>query len=945
MENNNLNSPKEYALYYLQNLGISIFPLRSNPPAERKEPVLGWRAFITRHPSVQEIEQWFIFNPSYNIALVTGNISKIIAIDVDGETAKKRIEDKLGAMSEDLKKVLNETMVTKTGGGGLHIVFRLAEPTDISQKTIWRTNENHTQILLQGNGHYVVAAPSIHPNGNRYEWNDKELKPITKQQLDEFIELVGLTELIHETTELNPAAGGERTSSTNYSTEEARTLTPEQMQNLLWCVQPVYIPGDRNDIIYHLPGAMRKESITHQSTRQFVTLLSNAAREKYPDEDLRKSLEKVDRTFSLPIQEVNGKSGLYAALVGTFGEDGKRAFEEICQHINNPIFLPDTDIVVDTKDADKPGEPKKGAGQSKATNKVSENVVVKLGRPDGDGGGAREETTTDEEDSKEEEDEEDEAFNKAGDWLTQQRNKWLSQNPKKEAKAFPIIPTLCDEILQREKCETLIDTKEKDIWWYKEDNGIFQPGGEHRIAALIEQLAGYAASGHVEREILRHVQNRTQITRKEFDTSPSIINVQNGLLDIFTWELKEHTSDYLSTFQYPMDYDPEAECPTTEKFLTDVIQDPFKLREFLKFWAYVLLKDCRYEKGLMCVGGGANGKGTLVRLTEAQEGGFDKCSHVGLDEIGNDRFATASLYGKTLNTVADLKDDKIKSSGNVKTMISGDSMEGQFKHMPRFTFRNRAKLFYSANSPPETDDKSYAFFRRWLVIGFDRTFINTDDESDPNKKDSQLLEKLLTPQEMSGILNLRLKYLKVLISEGGFEEESFETIKHEYESRAEHVSRFIRERCIADFTNFNTDFRTDTQTLYAEYLSWAKENKIDSKVILADNTFGGKMAEFGHKKKDRKRKGGKRGYEYMHIRLKQGYVDGNQVELMDAAAVQTTITNHQNSDKKPQICQVCNQQLLFLKELQIHTIFRHPEQELPTSGEEEEPEPESESKS
>lgn len=90
-----MNTPKEYALYYLQELGFSVFPLRNEPAAERKRPILAWEAFQKRLPSVSEIEQWFTFNANYNLAIVTGNISKIVVIDVDGPNAAERIASKI----------------------------------------------------------------------------------------------------------------------------------------------------------------------------------------------------------------------------------------------------------------------------------------------------------------------------------------------------------------------------------------------------------------------------------------------------------------------------------------------------------------------------------------------------------------------------------------------------------------------------------------------------------------------------------------------------------------------------------------------------------------------------------------------------------------------------------------------------------------------------------
>src|SRR5688572_28645444 len=192
-----LNTPKDYAMYYhgSKELGFSVFVLQ-NPDDEgrtkeqlktRKKPAVLWDLYQIMRPSKIQIERWFAKNPNYNVAVATGNISSIIAFDVDGPTAKKRLEEKRLEMSTNLRVALDNTMVNRTGSGGAHIIFRLDEPIGMSQKVIWSDGQAHSQILIQGNGHYLVMPPSRHPNGNLYEWNGKAPHLITTQELNEFI--------------------------------------------------------------------------------------------------------------------------------------------------------------------------------------------------------------------------------------------------------------------------------------------------------------------------------------------------------------------------------------------------------------------------------------------------------------------------------------------------------------------------------------------------------------------------------------------------------------------------------------------------------------------------------------------------------------------------------------------------------------------------------------
>src|SRR5919197_5073264 len=226
-----------------------------------------------------------------------------------------------------------------------------------------------------------------------------------------------------------------------------------------------------------------------------------------------------------------------------------------------------------------------------------------------------------------------------------------------------------------------------------------------------------------------------------------IINLQNGVLDIDTLELKEHSPDQLSLVQLPVKYDPAAKCPRILKFLGQVLhpQDVFTAMQII---GYCLYKTAKFEKAVMLVGPGLNGKGVFLKIIEALVG-LENTSHVSLQDLDRERFATEGLYCKMVNTHADLTQVKLSSTGNFKMLVSGDSIRAQKKFKDPFNFRNYAKLIFSANKIPESDDQGYAYYRRWLILEFEKIF----DEGD---KDTELICKLTTPEELSGLLNLAL---------------------------------------------------------------------------------------------------------------------------------------------------------------------------------------------
>jgi putative DNA primase/helicase len=250
--------------------------------------------------------------------------------------------------------------------------------------------------------------------------------------------------------------------------------------------------------------------------------------------------------------------------------------------------------------------------------------------------------------------------------------------------------------MRRIHVKRLFDTGE--VLYYDNKKKVYRFGGEQVIEAEMEKIGDYAVTGHVKKEVLKHIMDRTMVRRNQFDEDINILNVENGLLGIMMQELKPHDPNYLTLVKIPITYNPDAKCLAIEKFLGDVILDLHKLKEVLKFTGSILLRSSKYEKAMMVLGSGANGKSVFIKLLEALVRGEENCSDVSLQDIGEDKFAAARLYGKMLKTYADLRSARLKDTGNLKTIISGDTIEGQHKFKPRFNFRNYAKIIVSTST-------------------------------------------------------------------------------------------------------------------------------------------------------------------------------------------------------------------------------------------------------
>jgi Bifunctional DNA primase/polymerase, N-terminal len=138
----------EAAVSYAR-LGISVIPIR---PYD-KRPAAAWAEYQQRRATAPEIRQWWAHRPDLNVGLVCGRVSSLGVVDVDPRNGG---EASLAAYPAPAGPAV------QTGSGGRHYYF--------TERGIAKIPGLLPGLDVQGEGSYVVAPPSIHPNGVRYCW-------------------------------------------------------------------------------------------------------------------------------------------------------------------------------------------------------------------------------------------------------------------------------------------------------------------------------------------------------------------------------------------------------------------------------------------------------------------------------------------------------------------------------------------------------------------------------------------------------------------------------------------------------------------------------------------------------------------------------------------------------------------------------------------------------
>lgn len=304
-------------------------------------------------------------------------------------------------------------------------------------------------------------------------------------------------------------------------------------------------------------------------------------------------------------------------------------------------------------------------------------------------------------------------------------------------------------------------------------------------------------------------------------TTGRVINLRNGLLDL-DQGLLPHSPDHIMINQLPIDFDPAATCPTWEKALVDWFGEDRETIELIQdYIGYCLIPDCRQHKALVLLGeSGGEGKSVLCAVIN-QLIGAANVSAVPLSALGRS-FALADLYGKLVNLTLEAEIRDGIEEGAFKALVAGDPIQAERKFKDPFTFSPFVRFIIATNNLWHVNDRSGGFYRRLLVIRFNRP-ISED------KQDRQLPDKLTS--ELNGIFNWALRGLARLERRGRFYIP--DSVKAEVEAYRQHCNPVIA--WAADCCELNPLRWTSAFTLYNSFKAWAAEN---GHRAMAANKFG-----------------------------------------------------------------------------------------------------------
>jgi len=351
------------------------------------------------------------------------------------------------------------------------------------------------------------------------------------------------------------------------------------------------------------------------------------------------------------------------------------------------------------------------------------------------------------------------------------------------------------------------------VYCFNATTGVYEANGETIVKEEMAKILDENTRQHYYADIVFFVKAKTYFDRPLEHPNKLVLN--NGILNMETYELEPFSNKEFLQIYVPITYDPKQGCPLIQQFILEVVgkaQVPL-LQEWI---GYCLYMKYPIHKAMILLGPGANGKSTLINLIDRFLGEKNKAS-ITLQALCSNRFAASALDGKLVNLCADIPNKALVQTGMFKMLVGADSIPAERKFKDAYTFDNIAKLMFSTNEIPKTTDDTIAYFRRWVII-------NCTNYFPPSKANTKILDYICTPSEFSGLLNWALIGLKRLLEKGQFSDNrTWEQERERYLASSNSALAYIENHVE---TILEEKERITKEDLYAAYVTYCKANDL-----------------------------------------------------------------------------------------------------------------------
>lgn len=736
--------------------GIRIFPCA--PGQKTPLPGCKWKDEATCDEA--SIRAWWTAHPDANIGLPTGQAAVGIVIDVDDLEVLPQLGE------------LPATRTVRTGKG-LH-VYVDAGAEELGN----RTGALPKGVDVRGLGGYVLAPPSLHPNGTRYAWGDcRELAPI-------------------------PAVWLAKIKGDRYATKDARelSLVPPVSSDGRLAAWARAIISDLASEVRGAPKGTRNETLNRAAIRAFRVAMT---------------AELGDVEAWRVLEDAAGAAGLEKREISMTMRSAKKKADA-----DGPADAP----------ADRPamafpreisledhGEESGDAGESRAEERErraqrrrdKRSQILEAAREKGL------------------------PILERGDHAELAKLVWETLT-KKSGGVEPRY-ALGEVVAYEPSSGTWQVMSRASIGLIVEAWGGAPIVGELDEAMPRPLHVQDSTCGGV----ATRVQDRAEAASGQSwaDEGPAGVAIGRDWVTIERgvagWEIVTTplVPEHRARTSLPGEFNSASSSPTWDRVLNDWWghEDDFEDRVALLqqvFGVALMGWGPRFARALWLLGPAGSGKSVVCSLLAGlmPPGTVAALSPHRLTEA----YYRAALSRARLNIAPEVPSREIVDSDAIKAIITGDPIDCRDPHGRVFTARPRALHVFAANEAPQVADNSQGFWRRAVVLEFSRRF----DNANP---DRHLVARILE-EERAGILSWAMRgALHVAELDDYLEPRSARAAKLEWQERSNPLQAWLAERTVPED---RPDRWIAGSDVYSSFTSWCADN---GHVRWSTTVFGSRL--------------------------------------------------------------------------------------------------------
>lgn len=357
--------------------------------------------------------------------------------------------------------------------------------------------------------------------------------------------------------------------------------------------------------------------------------------------------------------------------------------------------------------------------------------------------------------------------------------------------------------------------------------GIYQELTDELMGKILRYLMNEAIADswkkHYERDIIDGL-IREVPTIDIPNIDDSLIAVNNGVFNLNSDELIPYDDRMFFTRKSPVNFIKGASCPQFLSALREIVcRDEKLLMCIQEIFGYTLINNTKGERAFYFIGVGSNGKSFIAEILTNMVG-FTNVSNIPLSRF-SEKFGTEGLINKSVNIANENEITNAIGTENLKIFVSGDRTSIARKYKGDLNYKSTCKMIFLLNKLPDTLDNTHGYYRKILIVPFNRIF--KEEEMDKNLK-----EKVL--EELSGVLNWAIEGAKRLMNNDyKFTEcEAIEKVTKAYKEEQNPVEAFSKDALIYEEGHSETK-----KDVLDAYKLWIEGQNISSRGTESPQRF------------------------------------------------------------------------------------------------------------